>query len=412
MEKIKKRYSLKWRFMLYLPVFVVVAYLGAAVIGNLSNEVQTWYVQRYSSAHVFSEGYEIVHGEDGNLHAGYYSKPRRVFDTPKKWAGYWAVSYAQAVLIPLWVVACGFLTGFLFYKREVEKPLHILLDASEKISENSLDFHLEETKPNELGSLCVSFEKMREALQRTNQENFRMLEERSRLNAAFSHDMRTPITVLKGYVELLEKYVPDGKLSEEKQMEILGMISGQVARLEHYTGKMGSLQHLEDVEPSCKEIAWEELTDECNRTAELLKGELQLRFTHAADSPAVCVDEELVLEVYENILSNAVRYASSWIRINVVKEKDRMSITVEDDGEGFSREALRNATEPFFREEGKDDSEHFGLGLYICRILCAKCGGELIIENGGKEPMSGGGKVGSRVTAVFREGERQIVDQM
>lgn len=70
---------------------------------------------------------------------------------------------------------------------------------------------------------------------------------------------------------------------------------------------------------------------------------------------------------------------------------------VKDDGKGFSGEALRCAAEPFFRDEKEPDKTHFGLGLYICRILCGKCGGMLTIGNA---KDVGGEVCGGRVTVV------------
>ena len=59
---------------------------------------------------------------------------------------------------------------------------------------------------------------------------------------------------------------------------------------------------------------------------------------------------------------------------------------------GFTDKALQSASEPFYRDEKKQNSMHFGLGLYICRIICEKCGGKLDISNT---------KTGGKVTAIF-----------
>ena len=73
-----------------------------------------------------------------------------------------------------------------------------------------------------------------------------------------------------------------------------------------------------------------------------------------------------------------------------------MRISVSDDGKGFTESALENAEKPFFRDDKESDT-HFGLGLYICRIICEKCGGKLQIAN-----HEGGGKV----TAEFFCGKK------
>ena len=100
----------------------------------------------------------------------------------------------------------------------------------------------------------------------------------------------------------------------------------------------------------------------------------------------MAVDTELVMQVYENLISNAVRYAERCVVVNCNISEDILTISVLDDGKGFTEEALKNAAQPFFRDEKEPDKTHFGLGLYICRILCEKCGGTLTIanhENGG-----------------------------
>ena len=81
---------------------------------------------------------------------------------------------------------------------------------------------------------------MRSALYESNRQLWRSLEERKRLNAAFSHDLRTPLTVLRGYADFLEKYIPGGRIPEKKLLEVLGMMNGQIVRLEHYTQKMSA----------------------------------------------------------------------------------------------------------------------------------------------------------------------------
>jgi len=108
------------------------------------------------------------------------------------------------------------MSGVIFYERELKRPFSILRKASERISENDLDFEIWYEKKNELGQLCSDFEGMRSALYESNREMWRSLEERKRLNSAFSHDLRTPLTVLRGYTDYLGKYVPEAKSARKK----------------------------------------------------------------------------------------------------------------------------------------------------------------------------------------------------
>lgn len=93
------------------------------------------------------------------------------------------------------------------------------------------------------------------------------------------------------------------------------------------------------------------------------------------------------MEVYDNILANAERYADTQITADISVTQDFLKIEIYDDGCGFSDKALKFAKEPFYRDDKEQNSSHFGLGLYICKIICEKCGGNLNIsntENGGK----------------------------
>lgn len=389
----KKVHSIKWSFLLYVPFCLAIAFVGALVIGFCTNYLQDWYRSTYFNVVVPpKEGYEIIIEEDGYPRVGYIRDDSFIETSLKeKDIIYWFISYGQVITMPGWVILCFIATGRIFYNRELKKPIEILMNASNKISENQLDFKVEYKKKNELGKLCDAFEEMRSALYKSNQEMWQSLEERKRLNAAFSHDLRTPLTVLKGYGDFLEMYVPDKKVSEEKLLSVISMMNGQITRLEHYTQKMNAVQKIEDIVPEINPFFSDELIQTLKETGELVCGD-QFSINDGITKKEIYIDRELVLQVYENLISNALRYGENSVKVICNIEDDLLYLSVSDDGKGFSKEALKKASQPFFRDEKEPDKIHFGLGLYICRILCEKCGGELWIEN-----EQGGGKV----TATF-----------
>lgn len=385
MGKMRERYvSLKWRFLLYFPVCVVVAVLGSYAIGFGTNDLQEWYVNSRPDERTYP-GYKILKTQEGELVYLFAEDSRK-----DGW--YFIISNAQVILIPLWVLGCVALTGIVFYNREMRKPIEALWEAAGKISDNELDFKVDYSRKNELGDLCQAFEEMRQALYDNNRKLWHTLEERKRLNSAFSHDLRTPLTVLRGYVDYLEKYIPEGKVSKEKLLSILDLMNGQVARLEHYTQKMNSMQKLEDILPDFTEISVSELEQGMHETGKLLGGEKTFALDLSADCDQCYMDPELFMQLYENLLANAFRYAKEQVRTVCRIQEDRLWLTVQDDGEGFSEVGLRTAGEPFFRDAKEPDKNHFGLGLYICRVICEKSGGELKLENGER---------GAKVTAVM-----------
>lgn len=404
----KRDRSLRQTLFYGIPVCAFLAFVGTLAIGHGSNSLQGWYESTYmrdEGVRIWDDGYELFIDQDGVAHYSYVGKEVPSYDAKQislaERITYGIISNAQAVLIPLWVLVCVWMTVWIFYKREMENPLRVLQDASEKIADNCLDFELEPVKDNELGRLRDSFEKMRAALYENNRAMWQQVEERKRLNAAFAHDMRTPITVLKGYGEMLERYIPEGRISQDKLMEILGMMNGQIRRLENYTQKMSSIRKLEDLEPEVAPVKAAALDEKLRSMCEILGQEILYSFSGEG---VLGLDETLVLEVCENLISNGLRYARQRLQVNVwvaegelpgsEEEPERyLEIAVEDDGPGFSPEDLQHATDPFYRGEGQMEQSHFGLGLYICRLICAKCGGSLILSNA---------VCGGRVTARFK----------
>lgn len=343
------------------------------------------------------KGYTIVTQPDGTIVCEPYVKPSYEKGELKHKIIYGIISWAQALLIPLWVLFCVGLTGTVFYKRELEKSLKVLNEASKKIADNCLDFEIPNGVNNELGDLCQSFEHMRSALYENNKKTWRTLEERKQLNAAFAHDIRTPITILKGYTELLKKYDGTEQLSMQKKAEILELMGQQVERLENYAQKMSSVQKLEDIEIQRKMIPTRSIAEKCREMCRLMHPDL---LNENEDNLDICiyenfqieevfVDEELVLEVFENLLTNALRYAKERIVVSLTSDESYFSVVLEDDGKGFSKEELSNAAKPFYCAKEEKEGNHFGLGLFICSTICQKSGGNLILANSDK----GGGIV-------------------
>ena len=289
---------------------------------------------------------------------------------------------------------CGFADAWWFYHWKIKKPLAVLGAASKKIAENDLGFAVEQPSGDELGQLCASFETMRRSLEENNKALWQAVEERRRLNAAFAHDLRTPLTVLQGYGDYLLEGLPAGQVTPEKAEETLTTMKRSLTRLQRYAESMSELQRLEDLVPQKAPMEFESLCRLLEDTAAILRGPEGVGFA-AQGTGTVYVDQELVFRVFENLMSNAGRYAKQRVEITVCLEGSQLRFTVADDGHGFPREALKRAAEPYFRDKtAARDGEHFGLGLYICRTLAERHGGALTVDNAPEG--------GARVRAAFR----------
>ena len=295
----------------------------------------------------------------------------------------WLYEMGMWTLPPFTYLACFILAGFVFYRSKIRRPLMFLTTSANRIAENDLDFSIAYDRNDEMGLLCKAFEKMRSALESNNREMWRQMNERQKLNAAFSHDLRTPLTVMEGHLGILQKYTPQGKLSADDVMQTYAAMAGQIERLKNYASSMNTLQRLEDVPIVRKQLAASDFTARLNDTAEIICKNKNLSISDKTVATSLCVDPEIVLQVFENLLSNAARYAKSAISIQYTATNDTFSITVTDDGAGFDDTTLKFATNPFYTTEKKSDTgQHLGLGLNICKILCERHNGNIILSNG------------------------------
>lgn len=106
--------------------------------------------------------------------------------------------------------------------------------------------------------------------------------------------------------------------------------------------------------------------------------------TNCNKQQTLFINLEIIIQIYENLLSNSIRYAKSMIAIDVNKQEEFLLITVSDDGCGFKSTDIERVTLPFYKPSQDTTSEHLGLGLNICKILCERHGGTIKISNNHK----------------------------
>lgn len=150
------------------------------------------------------------------------------------------------IVVPCLLFAAGTLfCSWAFYAVKLKKPLALLMESAERISQNELDFKMDYDSADEMGQLCGVMDKMRTSLQRNNQEMWDMMEERRKLNASIAHDLRTPLTVMKGYTEYLSRNVPLGRISEEKLTGTIQNLVQATERMEAYVDQVRDIQALD-----------------------------------------------------------------------------------------------------------------------------------------------------------------------
>ncbi|MDB2778736.1 sensor histidine kinase [Clostridioides difficile] len=294
------------------------------------------------------------------------------------------INILQLVLPLIFFIGLLLLADIIFYKVKLKTPIEILNKGAMEISNNNLDFCLEYNNNDELGNLCNAFEKMRSELNKNNIKMWTMINDRKQLNAAFSHDLRNPLTVLKGYSNYLTKYIPTGKLSDEKILSTTQLMSEHINRIEYYVENMSNAQRLEDLVVSKSMSNINKFIETLDENISIIAKQEGKSFTLKSqiNNMNLLFDENIILRVVENIISNAFRYARNNVSILIYLGQELLTFVIEDDGIGFSKESLKSALRPFYRDKTLNDSNaHFGMGLYISKILCEKHNGSISIEN-------------------------------
>lgn len=377
MEKIRNL-SLKKTILLYLVISLTAAFLLSGFTVHFARNMQNKIWEKY----INYADYTDVFQQYGKKYKIEISRPNQSqmnrLDYHLSEMCDFMVTYSVLIFSIVGSVAAV----FFFYKNKLKTPLQELKDASQMIADNELDFHVSYENKDEMGTLCKEFEMMRSDLADNNRKMWRMIDDEKALRNAIAHDIRSPLSILRGYQEMLLEFVSAESIKTEDVIDILQTGMYQIDRIEHFTENMRKMSHLEQRELQCSEIELSELAKKIEAEAAMLsKKESKLcKVERVQEQNIVKVDEELVMEVTDNLLENAVRYAQKSIALQIKKKDGFLIISVEDDGIGFV-DTEEKVTEPFYHKNPQDDLKHFGLGMYISRIFCEKHGGNLKIYN-------------------------------
>ena len=294
---------------------------------------------------------------------------------------YWIITIFMVALPVLYVIIGSIVMTKLYYKLKIQTPLKSLSNGVEHISKQDLDFQIEYTSDDELGKLCNAFECMKHEIYMSKRKMWNMLQERKALTASVSHDLRTPITVINGYLDYLEKASRKQIITEEALYSTIKQMKGAIQRLERYVDCVKDIQKIEDVEikKECFNLK-EYITDIINDFSLLSKNrERMLECQDQTEIENIYSDKDMLSKILENIFDNALRFSEKSIHFSITEENNYICFTISDDGKGFSQEELKYATSFFY--SSPTNKGNFGIGLSICKILCERLDCILLLKN-------------------------------
>ncbi len=272
-----------------------------------------------------------------------------------------------------------------FYKDKIQEPLRLMTLVTAKIKNHNLSYSCRYESGDEMAHICGLVDDLRLALIDNEKELWEAHNQQKDINGAFAHDLRTPLTVMEGYLEMMEMYVPEGRLSQEKVMENIRLMKSQINRLREFSTTMNSIQSLDELTAKPKMQTIGVLNESM---VVLIKGfqhtfpgiDFELEIDDNLMGKELTYDEDIIMEVVENLLSNGSSFARKIIWTHVKLEDDYLKIYVKDDGPGFNQEDLYQASRAYYSSRKGEDS-HFGIGLTVAKILCMKHKGNLSLEN-------------------------------
>ena len=270
--------------------------------------------------------------------------------------------------------------------KSIMDPLETLVDGVHEIGGGNLAFRIDYTAKDEFGAVCEDFNEMARQLQAMVDARLRDSESRKELVAGISHDLRTPLTSIKAYVEGLETGVAATPALKQKY---LATIRQKAEDLEHIVSQLFLFSKLDlgefplDMEPL--DIEKELAAFFAEAAPEYAARGLAVTFEGGAGGARVAADAVQLRNVLTNILENSLRYghrAEKQVRASLSLEDESVQVALADNGPGVPQEALPRLFDVFYRADASRTSDGSGLGLAIAAKIVEGFGGSIRAENG------------------------------
>ena len=272
----------------------------------------------------------------------------------------------------------------LWIYRSVAAPLVKLRKATQNIKEGNLDFVLEVDGTDEFAELCRDFEEMRRRLKESAEEKVLLDKENKELISNISHDLKTPITAVKGYVEGIMDGVAD---TPEKMDRYVRTIYNKTNEMDHLINELTFYSKIDTnrIPYTFSKLNVDDYFSDCAEEVglELETRGIQLYYANYVEKDVLVIaDGEQIRRVIHNIISNAIKYMDKTkgvIQIRVKDVGDFIQVEIEDNGKGIASKDLTYIFDRFYRTDVSRNSSKggSGIGLSIVRKILEDHGGKV-----------------------------------
>ncbi len=283
------------------------------------------------------------------------------------------------------VVFCiSVLSGLILFTlaKKITKPLNKLTKAADRIALGNYGEKVEiRNSDYEINALSESVNSMSSAIEQRIKEIREELEKRDIFVADFTHEMKTPMTAIMGYAQMLQSY----DLNKSEKDQAANAIYSEAKRLEKLSLQLLELYVYQNEKVETENLDLFQMGEQLKATLNFLSKKYKVSYSVNFKSETVSANSVLLLSLLYNLADNA--FKASWpqseIRIYSKSNPFFVEICVEDEGRGIEKEHIKFLTEPFYRED-KSRSRKLGgagLGLSLCKEIARIHGSELIFES-------------------------------
>ena len=290
----------------------------------------------------------------------------------------------NVLLLILLIIFCfiSIITITLIWAKKISKELNPLLEASEEIRKQNLDFQIKKSNVQEFNVILESLEKIKLGLSESLRTNWREEEKKRNQISALSHDIKTPLSIIKGNSELLG----ETNLTEEQQT-YLNYIRKNTSRIDKYIQTLMLVNKSNQAnELNFLEIKTEKFVENIEKLAKEFTSTYKLNLLEDINygNGILIVDLKNFERAFLNILSNAEEHSpkNSTIELLICSKADELKISILDQGHGFTGEDLLYATDQFYQgDKSRHSKENYGIGLFVAEQIIKMHGGSLVLEN-------------------------------
>lgn len=288
------------------------------------------------------------------------------------WRGYSLVVLAISTISGLFLFALA---------KRVTKPLNQLTKATDEIALGNFGKTVDIKSSNyEISNLSQSFNSMSCAVQEKIEQIKEETQKRDTFVADFTHELKTPMTAIMGYAQMLNTH----DLDENEIKEASESIYSEAKRLENLSHQLLDLYVFQNEGTQLNNTNLLKLGQQLESTLKILSQKYNVPYEVTLDDCVVLANATLLLSLLYNLADNAFKAAASdAVKIYSRCEEDSVYIFVEDNGRGIAKENIKMITEPFYRED-KSRSRKFGgagLGLSLCKEIATLHGTKLCFES-------------------------------